>query len=202
MARRFHGEFRGRGGVVAWIGGGCTLYTAAGVLASLPFAPEQRGSWLAGWDVVLCGKLRAAGGHLFVSRKTRAEHRCPQVRALEIKSPKCAGTGWNCRLPRSQSTHRRGQRVPREVDAWTGDCWKAWVRLRAERPTLPMVVVETDMGVGVIYPDGKTRPPECHLRTNELTWKRFTRHRREWLNLVPPAELPETLFGSDGEQRQ
>lgn len=42
------------------------------------------------------------------------------------------------------------QRVPREVKQWTGDCWKAWAKLRTGRSDLAMFVVDCDFGVGVI----------------------------------------------------
>ena len=33
---------------------------------------------------------------------------------------------------------------------WTGDCWKAWVKLKSERDNLYMSVVDTDYGCGII----------------------------------------------------
>ena len=84
------------------------------------------------------------------------------------------------------------QRVPRETNAWTGDCWKAWVQLRRERPELPMMVAKTDYGVGIIVPEAKFTAPKID---DELTWKNFDRERSTWLNLVPPGALGEVLFG-------
>ena len=42
------------------------------------------------------------------------------------------------------------QAVPREQAIWTGDCWKAWAKLRGTRKDLSMFIVESDWGVGVI----------------------------------------------------
>lgn len=83
------------------------------------------------------------------------------------------------------------QTVPRMTRDWTGDCWKAWVRLREEHPDLPCLVADTDYGVGLIYPAGKYRPPPATSDSAELSWESFVRHRHQWLNLVPsPQALP------------
>ena len=92
-------------------------------------------------------------------------------------------------------TSEEMQRVPRAVSAWTGDCWKAWVRLRTERPELPMVVANVDYGVGVIFPEAKFTVPIIAPMDDEMDWTNFSRERRAWLNLVPPGVLGEVLFG-------
>ena len=87
------------------------------------------------------------------------------------------------------------QRVPRQVLVWTGDCWKAWMRLRRERPGLPMLVANTDYGVGIIFPNAKSATPPLGPVEDEVDWAGFDRERRAWLNLVPPGVLGEVLFG-------
>jgi hypothetical protein len=89
------------------------------------------------------------------------------------------------------------QAVPRRREEWTGDCWKAWVRLRRERPALPAVVADTDYGVGVIFPNGKPGGADGVPDDGELTWENLVRNRRDWLNLVPPSEVERALF-ADG----
>ncbi len=80
------------------------------------------------------------------------------------------------------------QAVPRRQQEWTGDCWKAWVRLRRERPALPVVVADTDYGVGVIFPDGKPGSVDGMPDDEELTWENLVRNRRNWLDLVSVEE--------------
>jgi hypothetical protein len=76
-------------------------------------------------------------------------------------------------------TTERMQVLPRMAKEWTGDCWKAWVRLRA-RPGLDMQVIDTDFGCGVI-----TRGEGQVLCVDEpLTFARLEANRAEWLNLV------------------
>lgn len=72
------------------------------------------------------------------------------------------------------------QQVPRVVREWTGDCWRAWVKMRAERPDLSMFVINVDHGVGVIR-RGQQRA--IHLPP-VLTYQALVRHRRHWLNLI------------------
>lgn len=87
------------------------------------------------------------------------------------------------------------QRVPREAEVWTGDCWKAWVRMRLERPYLLMLVCDTDMGVGIIFPagcvDGLTLNPDHVV----FSWDAFNVNRAAWLNLKPVPVLGQALFG-------
>lgn len=71
------------------------------------------------------------------------------------------------------------QMVPRSQDIWTGDVWKAWVRLRSERSDLEMFVVDNDSGFGVIRPGiQKTiSVPES------LTYQYLSERREYLLNL-------------------
>lgn len=76
------------------------------------------------------------------------------------------------------------QAVPRKTTMWTGDCWKAWVRLRRDWPDLPAVMADTDYGVGVIFPDGKPDGADGMPDDGELTWQNLEHNRQRWLNLV------------------
>ncbi len=108
---------------------------------------------------------------------------------------KCLSSGGMIVVHDLNPTCELIQRVPRESCEWTGDCWKAWVRLRWEEPELPMIVVNADYGLGIIYPSGSipnSMPPEPRIEAN---WSNFEKYRREWLNLFPPVALPQLLFG-------
>jgi hypothetical protein len=74
------------------------------------------------------------------------------------------------------------QRVPIETDgAWTGDCWKAWVKLRSSRKDLNMSVVDTDFGVGII----KKGTQKClSLENLSLDYSNLDINREKWLNLI------------------
>ena len=69
---------------------------------------------------------------------------------------------------------------PQTQSNWTGDCWKAWVKLKTEREDLEMFVVDTDYGCGVIR-KGKQNLINV---TEELSWELLDNNRKELLNLI------------------
>jgi len=81
------------------------------------------------------------------------------------------------------------QKVPIETTgAWTGDCWKAWVKLRSERDDLSMFVLDTDYGVGVIQ---RGYQEKVSLNGLKLTYSNLVSNRKEWLNLIDSNMLYE-----------
>jgi hypothetical protein len=80
---------------------------------------------------------------------------------------------------------KKAQKVPRSQDFWNGDCWVAWVWLRATRPDLEMVVLDTDCGCGVIR-KGAQIPLEID---SNITYENLAANREKWLNLKPADHL-------------
>lgn len=80
---------------------------------------------------------------------------------------------------------KEAQEVPRGQSEWNGDVWKAWVKLRSERPDLEMCVLNMDEGCGII----KLGNQEPLIITEELTWENLVKNRTEWLNLVDTIQL-------------
>jgi len=70
------------------------------------------------------------------------------------------------------------QKIPESE--WTGDCWKAWVKIKSEDDSLDMVVVNTDYGCGIIR---RGRQEIIEVK-NELTWDYLNSDRNRLLNLV------------------
>ena len=66
--------------------------------------------------------------------------------------------------------------------AWTGDCWKAFVKNRAEQP-YEMYVVDHDCGCGVIDTNKKKVSDTSELPTDmeKMTYSDFVKHP-EWMN--------------------
>ncbi len=87
------------------------------------------------------------------------------------------------------------QRVPRECAEWTGDCWRAWLRVRAQYPDLRMFVLDTDYGVGIIYPAGK--PLAGEMPNQEPSFHEFMRRKHQWLPLVPVDEIWRQLLNDE-----
>lgn len=72
-------------------------------------------------------------------------------------------------LPTSEAI----QAVPRVSALWTGDCWKAWAKLRASRSDLSMYIVESDWGVGVIQKGKQKIESEMDLPFEKMNWDLF-----------------------------
>lgn len=84
---------------------------------------------------------------------------------------------------------REMQIVPRSQGLWTGDVWKAWVRLRATRPSLKMYVIDADEGCGLIR-----RGRQDTIRLPEsLSYELLDKHRKKWLNLIDGNAFIEDL---------
>lgn len=69
---------------------------------------------------------------------------------------------------------------PKKESEWTGDCWKAWVKIKMEREDLEMFVVDTDFGCGIIK-KGK----QIVIKVDEhLSWELLEKNRLFLLNLI------------------
>jgi hypothetical protein len=80
--------------------------------------------------------------------------------------------------PHSEIIQRFPQAIPESE--WTGDCWKAWVKLKTERDDLNMFVVDTDYGCGIITKGNQ----KLIIVNDELTWELLDNNRKELLNLI------------------
>jgi len=69
--------------------------------------------------------------------------------------------------------------VPRTVSKWTGDCYKAWIKLRQERSDLTMCVVDIDWGVGIIQ-----RGEQELLGEVEYSYAYFSDNRNKLMNVI------------------
>ena len=89
--------------------------------------------------------------------------------------------------PHSEFIQQYPQAIPESE--WTGDCWKAWVKLKSERTDLDMRVVDTDYGCGVIS-FGKQKLIKID---SELNWYFLNNNRKKILNLISVDEFKTTL---------
>ncbi len=90
--------------------------------------------------------------------------------------------------------NKESQILPREQKIWNGDCWMAFVWLRATREDLLMFTVDTDCGCGVIV-KGYPKHPAMDINCN-ITYENFDIHKRKWLNLKTIEEFKEWLLTS------
>lgn len=102
------------------------------------------------------------------------------LHALAVVSPRGVVVAHDCN-PSSEAM----QAVPQRQGIWTGDCWRAIVRLRASRPLLTAYVINTDFGVGVIR---KRSSPLLKLDKafDKYTYADLRRDRKRLLDLREP----------------
>jgi hypothetical protein len=68
---------------------------------------------------------------------------------------------------------------------WTGDCWKAWAKIRSARADLFMRVVDTDYGCGIIQ-QGSQKTIPLYI---PLDYKLLVDNRKYILNLISKEEF-------------
>lgn len=78
------------------------------------------------------------------------------------------------------------QRVPRASQIWNGDCYKAFVQLRASRPDLAMCTIDSDHGLGIVM-NGEQELID--IEGVEIDWENFCKHRNEWMNVMTYQEF-------------
>jgi SAM-dependent methyltransferase len=91
-------------------------------------------------------------------------------------------------LPDSDLT----QRVPRETEIWTGNCWQAWAKLKATRDDLSMFILETDWGVGVIRKGVQIIQPSLDTDFSNMDWDFYQKHKGRF-DYVPTSYLEKHL---------
>ena len=88
-------------------------------------------------------------------------------------------------------TNEDMQMVPQEGRSiWTGDVWKAWVKLRSERSDVKMAVVDTDWGCGIITHGEQ----EVIALPETLTYEVLDSTRKELLNLISVEEFQKSYL--------
>ncbi len=79
----------------------------------------------------------------------------------------------------------KSQRVPRETKVWMGNCWKAFVKLRALRSDLEMRTINTDCGCGLI----KRGEQENLLPKIISSYEDFDKDRKNIMNIISSEEF-------------
>lgn len=104
----------------------------------------------------------------------------------------CLAEGGTIIMHDCKPTSEFMQRIPLTTqNEWTGDTWKAYVKVRQERDDLEMYVIDTDWGCGVIRAgiQEKLVIPEGV----EMTYENFAVHNKTWLNLISVSEFKNKL---------
>lgn len=116
-------------------------------------------------------------------------HHCDQVYKDIKNSLKMLNENGTIVCHDMNPTSKKMQEVPRISDRWTGDCWKAWIKLRQEKKDLCMYVINADYGCGIIQNGSQEL-----LETNtSITYENFANNKKEWLNLISIKEFEEKI---------
>jgi hypothetical protein len=115
-------------------------------------------------------------------------HHADQVEKDILNSLECLAEGGTILMHDCKPESEFMQLIPLTTQVeWTGDTWKAYVKMRQTRDNLEMFVVDCDWGVGVIR-RGKQEKLIIPVET-KIDYSNFVIHHREWLNLVSTAEV-------------
>ena len=68
---------------------------------------------------------------------------------------------------------------------WSGDVWKAFLKLRRENPNISMYTVDTNYGCGIIQKGSQ----ELYKNKDEIDYAYFVKHKKEILNLKTVREF-------------
>ncbi len=96
------------------------------------------------------------------------------------------------------------QLVPRLQGSWTGDVWRAFLRV-SQDPELDTRILDANRGCGVIRRRPKPVVPRAPLDVDpldpaQLPWERYLEHRHEWLLIHPPEEIYGVIDGLAADQ--
>lgn len=117
-------------------------------------------------------------------------HHADQVYRDIINSLGCLGKGGIIICHDMNPSNEEMQEVPRKVKIWTGDCWKAWVRLSIKNAD--KFVIDTDCGIGIIRPKGKVII-DYDKSFQKLSYKDLEENRKSLLNLIIVQEFKNWL---------
>jgi len=107
-------------------------------------------------------------------------HRKDQVYKDIINSLKCLNENGTIVVHDCNPINEKMQSEQITDDEWTGDVWKAWVKLRSERDDLEMFVVPVETGCGIIRA-GKQKTIKMPDR---LTYQYLSENRKYLLNMI------------------
>jgi len=75
---------------------------------------------------------------------------------------------------------------------WCGDCWRAYVSLRAI-PDVDAICTTFDMGMGIVRLRANTDLITIPKPVAELTWDDFVLNKEKWLRITPTENLIEWI---------
>lgn len=111
-------------------------------------------------------------------------HEAEQVYRDIKNSLSCLRDGGTIFCHDMMPTSKDIQAVPRVSAIWTGDCWKAWAKLRGTEPELYMAIVQADWGVGVIRKGEQVTEKELDIPIKDMDWDFYLKHSSKFKYLA------------------
>lgn len=126
---------------------------------------------------------------IFVDGLHHADQAYKDIRnSLQVLNPGGAILVHDC-IP----TTREQQIVPRMQSSWTGDVWRAYLKI-SQDPKLTTWLFDTNRGCGLVRkgqrPEGFPYPPtDIDPLSEELPWEEYDRHKESWLKIYPKEAI-------------
>lgn len=102
---------------------------------------------------------------------------------------KCLKKGGTIVVHDNLPTNKHMQEIPlTDQCEWTGNVWRAWVKLRTTRKDLQMHCINTDWGTSVIRV-GKQELLVLNKPIEEITYEDFEANKQQWMNVISVDEF-------------
>lgn len=84
-----------------------------------------------------------------------------------------------------------------DQNEWTGDCYKAFVKLRTERDDLTFRTVETDWGCGIITKNKEGVKSELLKVNVPIDYDNFCANKHEWMNVISVPQFKQLYLQNE-----
>ncbi len=78
-----------------------------------------------------------------------------------------------------------------DQNEWTGDCFKAFIKLRTERDDLTFHVVDCDWGCSIITKNAVGIKTDLLKIDIPINYENFVANKQEWMNIITPEEFKQ-----------
>lgn len=120
-----------------------------------------------------------------------ALHTYKQVLVDFDNSLKCLNDGGCIVLHDCLPTKEKHQLPTKQRRHWTGDVWKAMVRIR-QKEGIRSFVLDTDWGLGIVF-RGINDSNLDQIPEAGLTWGNYLRYRDKWLGIISLDEYDNQI---------